>query len=510
MKYRFNRAKPFSTLSRSLLLLLCTGVTAGVSAMPPAQTLQPQDFAELEQAIASIKTEGGLPFGSAIALVHNGKLIYQHHSGYADIQRRQAVTRDTAFYIASATKPFTALAFLLLAQQGKVNLEQSLQQMWPKLQFQSVDASRITLRQLLTHQSGLDNQPLVWASAYSGIHSMESMTQLVAASVPDPEAKLGEFRYGNIGYNIAGLWLDQTSGMAWQDQLQQLIFDPLKMQHSSARQSKAAQWPLALPYSLMKTAEPLYLQKTDATMHAAGGMFATSGDLATFLLAQLPATKSALPAAVITKSQQAQVSTDSSYGDFQRNGYAWGWYTGPYKGQTMLHHFGTFPGYSAHLSFLPGQQMGLVILHNEDMLSRDLNNLIADYCYGLLLGDRDTKTRVQAGFAKLQQKLAQLPQMKQAQQQKIQGRKTLLSLPRDAYSGRYLHPQLGEMTVGLNAQQQLEFRWGALHAIATGFDQPDTLRLELVPNSGDVLTFAVENGTVRQLTFSDMTFIKQR
>ena len=283
MKYRFNRAKPFSTLSRSLLLLLCTGVTAGVSAMPPAQTLQPQDFAELEQAIASIKTEGGLPFGSAIALVHNGKLIYQHHSGYADIQRRQAVTRDTAFYIASATKPFTALAFLLLAQQGKVNLEQSLQQMWPKLQFQSVDASRITLRQLLTHQSGLDNQPLVWASAYSGIHSMESMTQLVAASVPDPEAKLGEFRYGNIGYNIAGLWLDQTSGMAWQDQLQQLIFDPLKMQHSSARQSKAAQWPLALPYSLMKTAEPLYLQKTDATMHAAGGMFATSGDLATTL-----------------------------------------------------------------------------------------------------------------------------------------------------------------------------------------------------------------------------------
>ena len=77
---------------------------------------------------------------------------------------------------------------------------------------------------------------------------------------------------------------------------------------------RVAQWPLALPYSLMKTAEPLYLQKTDATMHAAGGMFATSGDLATFLLAQLPATKSALPAAVITKSQQAQVSTDSSYG----------------------------------------------------------------------------------------------------------------------------------------------------------------------------------------------------
>jgi S1-C subfamily serine protease len=97
MKMYFTSAKPFSALSRSLLLLLCTGVTADVSAMTPAQTLQPQDFAELEQAIASIKTQAGLPFGSAIALVHNGKLIYQHHGGYADIQRRQAVSSDTAF-----------------------------------------------------------------------------------------------------------------------------------------------------------------------------------------------------------------------------------------------------------------------------------------------------------------------------------------------------------------------------------------------------------------------------
>jgi len=54
------------------------------------------------------------------------------------------------------------------------------------------------------------------------------------------------------------------------------------------------------------------------------------------------------------------------------------------------------------------------------------------------------------------------------------------------------------------------FHWSELHGVATGFDKPNMLRLELVPNSGDVLTFAVENGAVRQLTFSGMTFIKQR
>lgn len=490
----------------SALLLLCCSLGAPATAQP----LTSQDFAELDQAIAAIKTEAGLPFGSAIALVHNGKLIYQHHSGYADIQRQLPVNSETAFYIASATKPFTALAFLLLAQQGKVNLEQSLQQMWPQQKFANIDASRITLRQLLSHQSGLDNQPLIWATAYSGIHTAETLKALTSLSVPDPEAKTGEFRYSNVGYNIASLWLDEQSGTAWQDQLQQLIFQPLGMQRSSARQSEAANWPLALPYSLLKSAEPLYLQKTDATMHAAGGMFATAGDLAKFVAAQLPGVKSLLPAEVISQSQQTQVTTDSSYGDFQRSGYAFGWYSGPYKGEVMLHHFGGFPGYSAHLSLIPARQTGLVILHNEDMLSRDLNNLIADYCYGLLLGDAGTKARVKAGFTKLEQKLAQLPAMKQAQQQKIAGRKTLLSLPAAAYVGRYQHPQLGEMTLSLNAQQQLVFRWGALQANATGFDTADELRLELVPNSGEVVKFGVEQNEVRQLTLSGMTFSKQR
>lgn len=505
MKPLLTQLKPLSAL-----LLLCYSLGAPAT----AQSLTPQDFAELDQAIAAVKTQAGLPFGSAIALVHNGKLIYQHHSGYADIQRRQAVSNDTAFYIASATKPFTALAFLLLAQQGKVNLEQNLQQMWPQQKFPHIDASRITLRQLLSHQSGLDNQPLVWATAYSGIHTPQTLTTLTTLSVPDPEAKWGEFRYSNVGYNIASLWLDEQSGTVWQDHLQQLIFKPLDMAHSSARQSEAAQWPLALPYSLMKSTKPmylpLYLQKTDATMHAAGGMFATAGDLATFVAAQLPGAKSPLPASVIRASQQTQVTTDSSYGDFKRSGYAFGWYSGPYKGELMLHHFGGFPGYSAHLSFIPERQIGLVILHNEDVLSRDLNNLIADYCYGLLLGDAGTKTRVKAGFTKLQQKLLQLPAMKQAQQQKVLSRKTLLRLPPASYIGRYFHPQLGEMTVSLNAQQQLEFRWGALQAIATGFDTPDELRLELVPNSGEVVKFGVEQNEVRQLTLSGMTFSKQR
>ncbi|MCT6698276.1 serine hydrolase domain-containing protein [Rheinheimera sp. 4Y26] len=493
--------------SRSTLLALCTSFSVMFS--PVSQALENKDFAELEQALADIKTQAALPFGTAIALVQNGQVVYQHYSGYADIQHKKAVSAKTVFYIASATKPFTALAFLLLAEQKKLDMQMSLQQMWPQLHFKHINASQVTLRQLLTHQSGADNQPLVWATAYSGEHNPSSLLQLVAQSVPDASAKNGDFSYSNVGYNIASLWLDTISGQPWQQQLQQLIFDPLQMKQTSASRSAAKDWPLALPYSLMQTTAPLYLQKTDQTMHAAGGMLSSAPDLAKFLLAQMPSAKTALPAHVIRQSQQPQASTDSSYGDFERKGYAYGWYTGPYKNQQMLHHFGAFAGFSAHLSLLPQQQMGLVILHNEDMLSKDLNNLIADYCYGLMLGDNTTKTRVLAGFAKLQQKLAQLPQIKQAHQQKILARSFQLSLPVAAYTGLYQHPELGKVKVSLNARQQLLFQWGALQAVATGFDEKESVRLEWVPNSGEVLRFEVQQGKVQQLVLGQMVFYKQ-
>ena len=138
------------------------------------------------------------------------------------------------------------------------------------------------------------------------------------------------------------------------------------MQHSSALVSEAQRknWTLAKPYSAMSPnpAQELYLQKTDQTMHAAGGMLATAPDLAKFLIAQMQDSGAVFPETVIKKAQQTEVTTDSNYNDFKRSGYAWGWYSGDYKGERMLHHFGSFAGFHAHLSFIPEKNMGLVVL----------------------------------------------------------------------------------------------------------------------------------------------------
>lgn len=357
----------------------------------------------------------------------------------------------------------------------------------------------------------MDNTALVWATAFSGVHDSASRRALVAGTQRDPDAAHGTFRYTNLGYNLLSIWMDQHNGLPWQDQLQRTLFEPLGMRHTSTRIStaEAAGWPMAAPYSLASAqpTTPLYLRKADDTMQAAGGLVATARDLARFLIAQLPGEgNTALAREIITRSQQRQVALDSSYLDFARDGYAWGWYTGQYKGHPLLHHFGGFAGFHAHLSFMPDQNIALVVLNNEDVLGAPLTNLIADHVYGLLLHEPGITSSSAARFLALQAKAAQMQANVSRQREAIQSRPWRRSLPRDHFVGRYVHPLLGEMRVEVAGEQALRLRWGRLDAVASAGEQMDQGRVELVPGSGSWLTFQVGEGQVRSLTFETLTF----
>lgn len=334
----------------------------------------------------------------------------------------------------------------------------------------------------------------------------------MAASYPDTETKTGQFNYSNVGYNLFSIWLDQQFDLSWQQQLQHLIFTPLQMQHTSALVSEAKRKNrmLAKPYSVLSPApaEALYLQKTDQTMHAAGGMLATAPDLAKFLIAQMQDDNAVFPEVVIKKAQQTEVATNSNYNDFQRSGYAWGWYSGEYKGERMLHHFGSFAGFHAHLSFIPEKNIGLVVLNNEDFLSGHVTNLIADYSYGVLLNEAGIKTKVTARFDELLVKAAGLAQASVKEQQKIHSRTFQLSLPVSAYAGTYRHPQLGDIQLTLTDKQQPQLQWGELRTVATGYDQADSLRLDWVPNSGEIVNFTLNGNQVTGLSFNQIDFKK--
>lgn len=491
-----------------LAMLLCA---------PPAMAAPPSAFAPLADAIQRLKDDTAHPTGTAVAVVKDGKVVYEGYFGRADIAGNVPVDRDTAFYIASATKPFVALHALLGERARTLDTRIPLAAMFPDTRFDGFDAGAVTLRDLLVHASGVENVPLVWATAYSGVHDAASRRRLAAATHAHPEVAHGTFEYANVGYNLYSIWLDERSGMPWQAQLQHDVFAPLGMARTTASVShaEARSWTLARPYSFAAADRnaPLYLAKADSTMHAAGGLLSTAPDLARFLLAQLDDGRvdgrQVLPATVVARSHQRQATTDDRYLDFPRDGYAWGWYTGDYKGRRMLHHFGSFPGFHAHLSFMPDTGVGLVVLGNEDMLGARLANLVADIAYGIALGEPGIEAKATARFEELAQQARKLEAAARGHRQEIASRPWRLSLPKKAYAGTYAHPLLGEITVSLEGDEALAFRWGRLAAVATGYAEPDHVRVELVPHSGNVVAFGLEHGAVATLQLDGMTFSKR-
>jgi CubicO group peptidase (beta-lactamase class C family) len=500
-----------------LIASLCAALLIAAVPRPAAAAAEP-DFAALGRRIEAVKQTTGLPSGTAIAVVRDGRIVYEGYFGLSDIAAKTPVTRDTPFYIASATKPFFALNVLLQAQAGKMNLQTSLQQMFPQTRFPNIDATSVTSTDLLVHASGIDNAPLVWATAYSGIHDTRSRLALVADSHPDAKVKRGTFEYTNVGYNIASVWLDRQVGAPWQQQLDDAIFAPLAMTHTSAsiRTAHTRGWSLAKPYSFASEIprEPLYLVKSDATMHAAGGLVSTAPDLARFLIAQLSSGQldgqQVIDAATLAQSQASQITLNEKYMDFPRTGYAWGWYTGEYKRRRLLHHFGGFAGFHAHLSFMPDENIGLVVLSNEDFLGAQLANLIADHVYGVLLDEPDTEATLSRRFAELDTKAAQFRDTAAKRREEIRSRAWHLTLPRERYAGAYSHPQLGTMTVEVERDGAMVLRWGRVAAIATGYEKPDHVRVEFSPNSGEVLSFVVKDGAVKAISFNGMAFEKMR
>lgn len=497
--------KPVFALVVALAVTTSTASTAG----------QVPDFGSLADFIQKTKDVTESPTGTAVAVVKDGKVIYEGYFGYQDVQLRAPVTRDTVFYIASATKPFLALNTLLKESDGLLSTSTSLQKMFPTVAFKDIGADDVNVRDLLVHTSGLENVPLVWATAFSGVHDARSRRRLVAGSYPN-EAGRGTFKYSNVGYNILSVWLDERLGMPWQDQLDSAIFQPLGMQRTTSyiSQAEANGWSMAKPYSFAGT-DPdqlLYLTKYDNTMQAAGGVVSTAPDLAKFLLAQLSSGMQeaghALPDEVIERSHVPQATLEASYLDFQRTGYAWGWYTGEYKKRKLLHHFGGFAGFHAHLSFMPDENIGLVVLNNEDVLGARLTNLIADHVYRVLLGESDVESNMSVRFDELHAQAALLRASVRKQRDAISARKWNLSQPLEAYVGTYSNELLGDVRVALNDGQEMILHWGRLTATASAYEKMDHVRIEFVPNSGDALAFNVDGQSVRSLSFDGMEFLR--
>lgn len=461
---------------------------------------------------STLEDLGTLP-GMTIAIIKGDETIYLRGFGYADLEKKIKATPETAFYIASSTKSFTALLASLMDQQGTLSLEQTLGGFYPNVDFhEKLQADQITVRHLLAHTSGLSNSPIGFRAAYSGEHDPKTMENLLVYSKPN-DAGFNQFQYSNVGYNIYTMMLDKKTGQPWQDLLEQYIFQPLGMSHTSAYVSRMEQKgvPMSASYfcSSPDNIEEVYLRKQDNTMQSAGGMVASAKDLANWLKIQVNLGrlngKQVFPEALIKQSHQPISKETTSDEPFQGIGYGLGWQIGTYNDEKVIWHHGGFAGYRTHISFMPDQKIGIAVMANEAVSGGRLMDQFATFAYDYWLGVKDFKAKHQTAVAGLKDRVSSFHERYQKDLEGRGQRTWQLSKSFDTYSGVYQSKQYGTIQVKGDGQK-MHVKLGNMHCYATPYTKAETIRVELNPGRGEVIQFVLEEGQAVQLHYDGEPF----
>jgi CubicO group peptidase (beta-lactamase class C family) len=499
-------------MNRRLFLASSAAILTGCATSAPSAARALPFAAELDAALDRAMGLGVSP-GLGVA-VYTRDGAYARALGVTDLETGESADADTAFYIASATKPLTALTLAALHQRGVLDLDQTLAAFAPDAGFPpAARAEEVRLRNLLTHTSGLANDGIGWRVAFSGEHDPETLWRLLAATGANAEAPLGAFHYTNVGYNIATVLTDRRLGVAWQDLLQREIFAPLGMGRTSARQSQArsAGWRVAKPHmpSPEGDVRRIYLEKTDQTMQSAGGVIMSANDALRWLELMVEdgrvGGRQILPASVIAATREPLAEENEEHEGYQRQHYGLGWHIGPYRDDRLLHHFGSFAGFGTHVSYMPARGVGVAVFNNNNF-DFGLIHALANYVYDKT-GYQDADARFASALEGAASQRANLIPRLAADRANRAARAWTLTRPRPAYAGAYENEAFGRIEIAAEGEI-LTLRFGVLRAAAEPFTRPDSLRVEFVPGMGSAIAFEGEDAAPAALIFQGQRFAR--
>lgn len=306
--------------------------------------------------------------GFAVVVTRDDQVIYLDTFGYRDLEKKLPVTPATAYYIASCTKPFNAMALLTLVESGKVGLDDPVQKYLPRFALpKPAESDAITIRDLLCHRPGIECAPAVFLDAYTGEITDERYFRLLR----ERGSTAGKPSYSNIHYTLIGRVIEAAGGRPWRDYLAEHIFRPTGMSGATGYADEMYGRPdVALPYEIAETGlAPVSNRKTNATMHAAGGLGMSITDVGRWLRLNInggeidgkrviSADHAALMQSVQAESAQGQIRVIQGFG--------LGWMVGTFRkgGPKYCMHTGGYVGACAHMSFLPEKKIGVGVLTN--------------------------------------------------------------------------------------------------------------------------------------------------
>ena len=458
--------------------------------------------------------------GAAVAVVF-GDAVYTQGYGVRAVSGDALVTQDTLFACASTTKAFTTMALALLIDEKRATWDDLVRKHLPAFRLADPLAdANVTLRDLVTHRTGLPRHDLLW---YGSPFSIDDILRRVG-SAPAPEGFRAKYQYQNICFLAAGEAVRAISGAAsFPDFVRERLFAPLGMNGATFSVDAAQTVPdHATPHQRKKnkTREIPWLNMDNS--HALGGMNASVNDLAKwiqFLLAggvlpngtRLVSKKNLreiwTPQMVIPIDKEAR----TLYPETTQVSYGMGWSVRDYRsGRKLISHGGAIDGFRANVALLPDANLGIAVLTNSapSYLPEIVRNTLIDHLLGLPARDWSEAC---LAWQKKSQKTAKKQEQKKKE---TRHKNTAPSRPLSTYTGDYENAAYGTARITSSKKnKRLLLSWNQTTARLTHWHLDSFVAHppKLSPWEKSEVSFTLDSrtGDPVSLTLFGQTFTKQ-
>lgn len=451
--------------SRSTVLLTLVAVCLFPPALNAAEPL-----AGLDPFIEAAMKEWHVP-GLAVAVVKNGKVALTKGYGYRDVDRKLPVTPRTLFAIGSISKSFTVSGLGMLADEKKLRWDRPVREYLPDFRLHERVGERVTLRDLVSHRTGLPRHDGLWfltrltrREMYDRLHHLE----------PSKDLRYS-YQYNNLMFMSAGVLLERVSGRSWEDFVSKRLFEPLGMERSnfSITTSQKAD-DFALPYQEESgKVRRVPFRNIDA-MGPAGSINSCALDMSHYLLFLLDqgkyGGKRLLSQDIAEEMQVPQMVIPLSvqkHDRFHEPGdscYGLGLLVTRHRGLKMVAHGGAIDGFIAYLAFVPEKKIGVVVLSNVDnKVVNPVPKLVCHEVLDRLLGVSgiDWRERGRREY----KEYADLIEKEKKKSAKDRKTGTTPSHPLSELAGTYEHPAFGSVKVQVEGKElKLIFSGGTFFA----------------------------------------------
>ncbi|MEJ2678852.1 MAG: serine hydrolase [Gemmatimonadota bacterium] len=354
---------------------VAAGIVVALLAGPASAVAQRPDTAAIDAIFARFNRPGSP--GCALGITHDGRTVFQKGYGYANLDWDIPITAATVFYAGSVSKQFTATSIVLLAERGKLSLDDPITKFIPELPDSTY--GRVTLRQMLHHTSGVADLYVAMGRAgipVADVFSDSAAIQLLA-SQPLNFPPGDRYSYSNGAYFLLAQVVARVSGESFREFAQQNIFGPLGMTHSHFHdraghivKHRAMSYQPADDTGFVQS----YMSNFDKV--GAGGLYTTVGDL-------LRWQRAFFSGRVGGPDFLRTMLTKGVLNDGDTLSYALALVDTLYDGHRIIGHTGSMMGFKADLIRFPDDSLGIAMLCNlGSVRQRTLTLPVADLFLG--------------------------------------------------------------------------------------------------------------------------------